>query len=202
MRLIPIIFLFILQTSAQNVESLNTLMIGNYSSLCLPDSSIHQFDSLPENLENFDIIFLFSNSTSNFSIQDVERLTDFVDKGGGLYAGSDNWPMQSQSNQLTQRIYKKQCYGDYDKVEAEATTGNLNLKELEDIPAGKTTVAFPLDYRLQVEAWVGDQPLILTGKFGQGRIIIDGGYSRFYCDAKKEESDILFERFMNYLGGN
>lgn len=177
-------------------------MIGNYNSLCLPDTSIQQCDSLPANLNDYDVIFLFSTSTSNFSEYDVERLTDFVDQGGGLYAGSDNWPMQSQSNQFTQHVYKKQCYGDFDRVEAEATSGNLNLKELEDIPAGKTTVAFPLDYRLQVEAWVGDQPLILSGKFGNGRIIIDGGYSRFYCDAKKEESDLLFERFKHYLNGN
>lgn len=203
MRFLIVILLFTFHVSGQQSTAKTSIMLGNCGDLCLPDSTILHVDSLPDDLSTISTVFLFSSSTSNLSENDVERLTDFVDAGGGLYAGADNWPLQSQSNQLTQRMYKKQSYGAYDQANAESTTdGNLKLEEMKGVPAGKTTVAFPLDYRLNVEAWVSDQPLILTGTFGAGRIIIDGGYSRFYCDAKKEESDSLFEKFNAFLEGD
>ena len=75
----------------------------------------------------------------------------------------------------------------------------MQLENLPDLPAGKTTSAFPLDYRLKVEAWVSDQALILSGNIGKGRIIIDGGYSRFYCENTNELSVEMLSRFITYL---
>ena len=111
-------------------------MIGNCSSVCLPDSLMQKADSLPVELRNFRVIYLFSSSTSSFSDQDIDRLTDFVEAGGGLYAGADNWPLQSESNQLTQYLYKKQCYGNFDLAKATGNaTGNLNLNDLQNASA-------------------------------------------------------------------
>jgi hypothetical protein len=109
--------------------------------------------------------------------------------------------MQSESNQITKNLYAKESYGEFEQKDAETTSerGELRLDELANVPAGTTTVAFPLDYRLKVEAWVEDQPLILTGKIGKGKIIIDGGYSRFYCPIQSEASDQLYQRFVEYL---
>src|SRR5690606_360278 len=106
-----------------------------------------------------------------------------------------------ESNQLTQELYKKESYGEYDKVTANTSSqkGNLQLNTISEIPAGETTVAFPLDYRLTVEAWIDDQPFILSGNYGKGRIIIDGGYSRFYCGYRDKICDEIFDRFKNYL---
>jgi len=56
-----------------------------------------------------------------------------------------------------------------------------------------------LDYRLKVEAWLNDQPLILSGNYKKGRIIIDGGYSRFYCENMSKTSSELWLRFKSFL---
>ena len=114
--------------------------------------------------------------------------------------GAENWPLQAESNQITEKLYLKSSYGSYDQEIADNPPGgNLKLNELDTIPAGRSTVAFPLDYRLKVEAWVDDQPLIQSGQIGEGRIIVDGGYSRFYCDQRNNDTDSILVRFINYL---
>jgi hypothetical protein len=179
-------------------------LIGNQSNICLLSQEMHLSDSLPSDLTETSVIMLFSGSTSSLLESDLDRIIEFVAQGGGLYLGSENWPLQAESNQLTTRLYNKECYGEFEKAEAQFNVeeGNLDLRNQNYIPAGKTTVAFPLDHRLTVEAWVEDQPLILTGKIGEGHIIIDGGYSRFYCDQRNDESDLLFFKMIEYLGGN
>ncbi|XOV66616.1 MAG: hypothetical protein ACFHU9_13400 [Fluviicola sp.] len=179
-----------------------TLVMGNVKRLCLPDSSLVLLDSLPESLDSFNCILLFSNATSLLSAGDVTRIDSFVVNGGGLYNGSDNWPLQAEANQMTQKLYRKESFGNYEETVAKSgEAGNLDLKELDTIPAGRTTAAFPMDYRLKVEAWIGDHPLILSGHHGNGRIVIDTGYSRFYCDIRDENSDAVFERVYRFLRG-
>ena len=157
-------------------------------------------ESLPKKLSTFNAIFLFSNSTSQLTEVEIEQLIHFTEDGGGLYVGSENWPLQAESKQLTQKMYTKESYGDFNEKNAlSAERGNLKLDEINFIPAGETTVAFPMDYRLTVEAWVEDQPLILSGFIGKGRIIIDGGYSRFYCENSTEESEQLLNYFLRFL---
>lgn len=195
-----LIFFFLLFSSVSFSQEKKVLVLGNYSSLCLPDSTFSLADSLPESLVGFKVIMLFSSSTSNFNHLDIDRIEDFIRKGGGLYSGSDNWPLQAQSNQVTHQIYKKETFGNYQQTNAEPTRdGNLHLQELDTIPAGETTAAFPLDYRLKVEAWVQDQPLISSGSLGEGKIIIDGGYSRFYCSHRSDSTDELLKQFLIFL---
>jgi hypothetical protein len=181
----------------------SVLMIGNHSSICYTDSAakfltVEKSEELPDSLNSYQTIFVFSNSTSALSDTDVDRLVFFV---GGLYLGSENWPLQAESNQLTKRMYFKESFGAYeqDVAEVASRTGNLHLDSMKNIPAGQSTVAFPMDYRLKVEAWVGDQPLILSGKLEAGKIIIDGGYSRFYCEQRSAESDQILQSFIDFL---
>lgn len=202
MKLLILFLFFHSFLFAQEKKANDILVMGNYTSICLSDSGFVISDSLPQTLSNFQSIMLFSTSTSTLSENDIERLTDYVEDGGGLYAGADNWPFQSESNQITRRLYKKESYGNFEVQRAESVAaGNLHLKEIDSIPAGKSTVAFPMDYRLQVEAWIEDQPLILTGRMGKGRIVIDGGYSRFYCDFKNQESEVMLLKILNFLNG-
>ncbi len=176
--------------------------MGNVERLCLPDSQLIILDTLPDSLDSFNTIFLFSNSTSFLSSDDVIKIDSFVVSGGGLYNGSDNWPLQAEANQITQKLYRKESFGNYEEAVAKSgEAGNLDLEELDTIPAGKTTSAFPMDYRLKVEAWVADQPLILSGHHGKGRIVIDTGYSRYYCDMRDENTDAIFERVYRFLRG-
>ena len=176
--------------------------MGNHSSLCLDNKLVFATNqTLPDSLNDFKVIMLFSSSTSTLTNKDVNRIVTFIEKGGGLYSGAENWPLQAESNQVTNRLYKKKSFGNYQQRIAECSehAANLNLKGVESLPAGSSTVAFPMDYRLKVEAWINDQPLILSGKLGKGRIVIDGGYSRFYCNQRNEFSDLLFKEILLYL---
>jgi hypothetical protein len=179
------------------------LVLGNTSRLCLPDTSLVISDSLPHDLSTFRSIYLFSSASNTLSEPDVDRILTFLNNGGGLYTGGDNWPLQAESNQITHKIYKKESFGSYsENIARGATEGNLKLQELESIPAGRTTAAFPMDYRLRVEAWIADQPLIQSGNYHAGRIVIDMGYSRFYCELKDKNSDAVFLKIQHYLKGN
>ena len=195
-----VFILMILPFSVKGQE--NILIMGNHSSLCLDDNLVFMANqTLPDSLYEFKVIMLFSTSTSTLTNKDVNRIVTFIEKGGGLYSGAENWPLQAESNQVTNRLYQKKSFGNYQQRIAECSehAANLNLKDVDSIPAGSSTVAFPMDYRLKVEAWINDQPLILSGELGKGRIVIDGGYSRFYCNQRNEFSDLLFKEILLYL---
>ncbi len=200
-----LLFILLLLSGFFSRAQQSALILGNHTALCLPDSTdIDVSDDLPSQLEQYHIILLFSNAQSSLSEADIDRIISFVETGGGLYTGSENWPLQAESNLITDRLYRKQSFGNYNDVEAEINQneGNLQLSKENTIPAGNTPVAFPLDPRLKVEAWISDQPLILSGNVGEGRIIIDGGYSRFYCDQRDIRTDLLFRKILLFLGGN
>ena len=197
-----VLFFFSLYFSFSLFSQSHYLVIQKNDKVCL--DSFETFvinDSLPEALSDFNAIFLFSNASSLLSNEDVERIVTYLNNGGGLYTGADNWPLQAESNQMTSRLFKKESFGNFEESNAEASKdgGNLNLKALEQIPAGRSTVAFPMDYRLRVEAWIADQPLILSGHIKQGKIIIDGGYSRFYCDGWNGNSSALLKEFLTFF---
>lgn len=200
LSIMRVLLIFLLLSSTSFSQKGKIIVVGNYSALCLADSLYTLTDTLPPSLDSVEILMLFSSSTSNFDHHDIDKIEKFVRNGGGLYSGSDNWPLQAQSNQVTNQIYRKENFGVYHQANAELSTdGNLNLLDSDTIPAGETTTAFPMDYRLTVEAWVEDQPLISSGSLGEGKIIIDGGYSRFYCVNRSESTDALLKAFIQFL---
>ena len=196
-----VLWVFLIISASVWSQDHHVLLLGNVDSLCAIDSSQNFSDTLPKSLDSYEAVMLFSNATSHLSEGDIDRLLDFVEDGGGLYSGAENWPLQAESMQISESLYTKKSFGSYKEEQAEPSykTGNLMLDTLKSIPAGTSTVAFPLDYRLRVDAWVQDQPLILSGEVGNGRLIIDGGYSRFYCNQRSDESDELFRVFLRYL---
>lgn len=200
MNFMGILFTSVSFFSLAQEDSSRLLVIGNYSSLCLNDPQSFKSATLPDSLEQFDVICFFSNATSALNEAEVTRIESFVRAGGGLYLGAENWPLQAESNQLTKRIYLKESFGEFNAAEAQIDQelGNLELS-VETVPAGRSTVAFPMDYRLKVEAWVADQPLILSGNLDKGKVIIDGGYSRYYCDQRTEVTDDLWQAIITFL---
>lgn len=194
------IYLFFVLFSSLCQAQQRALILGNHDPVCLPENlPVLHSATLPLQLDSVDVILLFSGAQSNLSDSDVDRIIHFVENGGGLYTGSENWPLQAESNQLTERIYRKRCFGVYTTHEAEINQHEGNLSLDGYIPAGTSTVAFPLDPRLRVEVWIDDQPLILSGFLQEGRIVIDGGYSRFYCNQRSAESDAIFEHILQFL---
>jgi hypothetical protein len=128
------------------------------------------------------IIVVISSVQSNLSEEDVELLYNFVFQGGSMYIAAENEPFTSEANQLTQRFFFKQFQGEITDTIAKVAipySSNGLFRDAKDVDAGKTVTSFPLDYRLKVELWVADNPLIMSAQFGEGRVILDGGYSRF-----------------------
>lgn len=197
MRFILYIFLIV----PISLQAQKTLALGNTTSVCFKSDAIESKDFLPNSLEQYKAIIIFSNVNSALSNDDAKRILSFVKNGGGLYIGAENWPMQAEGKQLTELIYNKSHFGNYQAQVAEKSDqeNNLSLKEIDSIPSGTTIAAFPLDYRLKVEVWVEDQPLILSGNIGRGKVIIDGGYSRFYCNQRNKYSDQLFTEILKFL---
>lgn len=198
-----VLLLYILLHSCFTFGQPPAYVYGNQSKLCLEDTiNTQELQSLDSTF-NSDIIFIFSGGGNGLNPENVEKLVDFVWQGGGLYIGAENWPLQTEANQLTQRLFNKSTFGSFQAELAESSqNGNLYLDEIDTIPSGTTSVAFPMDHRLTVEAWIEDQPLLLSGQYGSGRIIIDGGYSRFYCDQITSEGKQILFRIHQFLAGN
>lgn len=196
MRIFLLLIILLNKTWAQE----KILFVGNHQKVCdtLPGFTIQRLSHLPKDLSSYSSVFIFSSAQSFISESDIVTLENFLANGNGLYLGSDNWPLVEESNQLTNRWYSKLNWGDFN--EEKAVVSHSNEFEWKDsIPAGETTVAFPLDYRLKVDAWVNDEPLILSGELLGGRIIIDGGYSRFYCKEENEQQTQILNQMLDFL---
>jgi hypothetical protein len=203
--MIRILWLILLTGSFSMAQSpLNGLAIGRDIALPLLDSvDLHYRDSLPADaLEQYQFILVFSSGNSNLDTSDIRRLQEYLQQGGGLYIGADNWPFVAESNQLTFQLFGQKWWGNQQEKTAEINalkSSNEVFKDKKSIPAGSTTVAFPLDYRLKVEAWSGDEPLILSGKIAEGKLILDGGYSRFNAALNKSAAATSVFRDMLYF---
>ncbi len=179
------------------------LVYGNEKNICLSDTLNSTSLITMNQLDSTSVLFIFSNAGNGYTTEQLDSLEAFVLNGGGLYIGAENTPLQTEANQITDRLFHKNAFGLYSSEIAEtADKGNLALSELKEIPSGRTSVAFPLDHRLTVEAWIEDQPLLLSGYHGKGRIVIDGGYSRFYCDQITTESKKVIIQIFNFLIGD
>ena len=67
------------------------LLIGNTKKLCYIDEfTIDETAILPRDLSSYKAIYIFSNSTSQLTQTDIQRIITFVENGGGLYTGSEN----------------------------------------------------------------------------------------------------------------
>jgi hypothetical protein len=179
------------------------LLLGNTKQLCFFDSTIQFISSetLPENLTTLHAIMVFSSAHSRLSSSDLDDIIQFVQAGGGLYIGSENWPLQAEGNALTERLYTKSVWTTAESTKREISNTGI-FRGIENFPPGSTPVVFPMDVHLQVEVWYNDEPLILSGKLGKGKLMIDGGYSRFYCKSLGEFESEVLNAVLDFLEGH
>lgn len=176
------------------------LLYGNHSPICFKSEFQIAKDSLPEDLSDYSVIYIFSTANNKLDQNDLERLVDYVEKGGNLYVGAENWPLQSEFNLISNFLFKKECYGNFSATDAQSgESGRLELDELERIPAGKSTTSIPLDPNLKVEAWIEDHPLIMSGLIGGGKLVLDGGYSRFYCSYLSKDAEAVWIHIQQFF---
>lgn len=173
---------------------------GNITSICCVNDSVNLTfkNTFPDSLSAFDALFIFSSAQSILTDSNIQEIISFLEAGKGVYIGSENWPLQAESMQLTNLFYSKETWGNFTSTEA-TTNSKSFIADDKKIDPGNSTVAFPMDYRLKVEAWVDDEPLILSGKWLNGRILIDGGYSRFYCNNNVPLNNELLKTFIDFL---
>ena len=197
-----IAFIFSLTLSLYSHSQEQILLLGNTKQLCFTDSTI-QFvsaETLPKETSAFRTIMVFSSAHSRLSSTDIDHILEFVSAGGGLYIGSENWPLQAEGSALTERLYTKSVWTAPESTKKDISNTGI-FREIKHFPPGSTPVVFPMDFQLHVEVWYNDEPLILSGKLGKGKLLIDGGYSRFYCNSMGEFENEVLNVVLNFLVG-
>jgi hypothetical protein len=176
------------------------VIFGKKMAISHPDWKF-QYADTTQNLTSFDCIFIFSTAQKSLDSITLSQLKLAVEQGTNIYIGSENWPFVAESNQVTTLFFNKsmQLMHDVRLAEVNTLTQSDRVFSRTFIPAGTTTSSFPLDYRLKVEAWTADNPLILSGKIGLGKLIIDGGYSRFYSENWDAEVELVWNELLDYL---
>lgn len=143
--------------------------------------SIHREANNAIDFNQYLAIFIFSTANSEISESEEKALVDYLKKGGNIYLGAENSPFYAESNQLLKNMFNLQFYGNFetDTLKIDPSS-NFTCERSTKFSSGNSTVSFPVDYRFKVEAWSMDNPIILSSKVEKGRLILDGGYSRFY----------------------
>lgn len=183
-----------------NSQTYNVLIIGYSDPICVESDSIihfHYSEGLPDTLSTFDALMIFSGIVSSLKSSDIDSIIEFAAIGKGVYCGAENQPFQQEFNQLSTKLFAQEAWENFTTIEATlAEKSIIQNSDSKKIYAGETTVAVPLNSKVKVEAWLEDQPIITSYKIGDGIIIFDGGYSRFYC----QEFELNKQIFNSILG--
>ncbi len=194
MRLTILFFFFSFFCSGQDV-----LVYGN-NQINLQDDLIinaKRIDSITQNkLDSCSILVIFSTANSRLGEVEQNIILDFVNAGGSLYLGAENFPFNEECNQLSEKFLQLKGYGNFDNDSLKFSPNNfLDLSEQSNVESGISTICFPMDFRTKVIAWSNDNPIIISARFGKGKIILDGGYSRFY----EIENQVFFNQLIAFL---
>lgn len=167
-----IIYLFLLMTLSANAQE-KLAYYGNVDPVCFPTvDSIKFVPFIFDSLGTYDGVLIFSSANSQLPVHSSDSLINFLQQGGKLYIGCENWPLQAEGNQITTLLFNKQFWGNE----------QLSTHQKEDLSLGNSVVTFPLDHRLEVVTWIEDEPLVLSTNHFGGTLVLDGGYSKFYCN--------------------
>lgn len=198
-KLIVVLFVLILQPVAGQTK---ILLLGNSKNICPQKSDTIQYfsvDSLPQQLNDYHALLIFSTARSNLTEVDQQKIIAYLESGKGVYLGCENWPLEAEANQLSIKLLGKGFWGNN---EVDSTTlddrDDAIFAKQESFTAGNSTVQYPLDIRLKVEVWSVDEPLIMSTRVFGGQLILDGGYSRFYC-SEKGRSNMTWQLIVSYL---
>lgn len=194
MRLTILFFFFSFFCSGQDV-----LVYGN-NQINLQDDLIinaKRIDSIRQNdLDSSTILVIFSTANSRLGEVEQNLIIDFVNAGGSLYLGAENFPFNEECNQLSEKLLQLKGYGNFENDSLKFSPNNfLDLSEQSNVESGISTICFPMDYRTKVIAWSNDNPIIISMRYGAGKILMDGGYSRFY----EIENQVFFNQIIAFL---
>lgn len=190
MKIIFQVLTFVFFSFLHNAQE-SILVIGNADSICWTESLIvkTQLDSSNQ-LEDYSLIFVFSSAITDLSESLINQLDSAVfHQGIHLYIGAENWPMQADANALTEQMFQEQFY----------SVDRTSKSESEVLDVKESVVYFPLSFNFQPILWDQDEPVLQVGNYGKGKVMIDGGYSRFYCGNSDDSSRELLKKIMKML---
>ncbi len=176
------------------------IWFSNNSKVC--SESINEVYLKTEKKDTFHhkIYFLFSNSTMIISEEKCDSIIADVFNGASLYCGLENDPLQTEGTYILHKMFALCTYASASscsisqKVEANELS---NLKVANDVSYQNTPLYFPMSEMYKIELWQDDQPVLVSAKYGKGKVIFDGAYARFYCE--NWINDGLIEEIFRYL---
>jgi hypothetical protein len=133
-----------------------------------------------------------SDSTAKLNSDHISVIQDFFYSGKGLYVWGDNEPFFADANTITQRLFNIAMSGnDYgDKVvQKKSSSGAGGFVDhpittgLDFLYEGITVASFPShrDFTTLIHGSSG-KPVAVVYEKDNKRAILDGGYTRLYCN--------------------
>ena len=188
------LLLYAFSSNAQN----EILVVGNSNEICFDTNLNVVYEDNLDHIFDYRVLLIFSGASSTLKNDDISKIMMFIKNGGGLYLGCDNWPFQAESDVILDSFFSFHSWGNFDSEIAHVSEVS-EITQLKEITSGISVAVFPVNSNFKVDVWIEDQPLIMSGDFDNGRLILDGGYSRFYCENMNGSSNLLLIDLINYL---
>ncbi len=195
-----ILLLFLIFSYVSHYAQEAILVVGKYDEICFDTNLNIEFGENLDQIIDFDVVLIFSGASCAIEIQHIPKIIEFISNGGSVYLGCDNWPFQAESNMILENLFSFHSWGNFDATIAQVSQVS-ELTNLKEIPSGNSVAVFPLNPNFRVDVWLYDKPLIMSGNFDKGVLVIDGGYSRFYCSNMNAIGLKFFSDLIKYLGG-
>ena len=161
--------------------------------------SIHRWQNNPPSVNELKKVldkscqlWVISDTTVKLKKEHITVIKDFFNSGKGLYLWGDNEPFFADANAISEQLFhikmsgneygdkvvqKKSALGNGGFVDHQITTG------LDFLYEGITIATFPAhkDFNTLVHGSCG-KPVTVVYDKNNRRVILDGGYTRLYCN--------------------
>lgn len=149
-----------------------------------------------QSLQSYSQLWIFSSGNNQISVPFKDSILSFLAAGKGVYLGAENEPFWEEANSITESVWNTSFYGNFAGERVSVSRNETEVKtESIDFYQGNTVSVFPMHPSFQVISWVEDEPLLLMTREENQKVIVDGGYSRFFVG--REEG--LIELILEYL---
>lgn len=197
MKIILFISLLLLIKNVNSQVNDTVLVYGNHHSICyLP--KIKTLDSIAE-IKNFELHTLYIFSTINsLKESDIKLIKKHLENGGNIYIGLDNWPQQKEGIEILDSLFQIHFFDEGKKGVLKKGNGELNGPDTINSFV-QTNGYFSIKANFKIEYWSNDCPVIMSTTIDKGKLIIDAGYVRFFCENISEEDAVLLKEIIRYL---
>jgi hypothetical protein len=189
--------LLLLQNTFFSQQKDSILVFGNRHSICHL-TRVKYLDSIAE-LKHYEHKPFYIFSTINtITENDIAVIKAHLEKGGNLYIGLDNWPQQKEGIEILASWFQIDFFDEGKKGLLKKGNGVLNGPDSINSYV-QSNGYFSIQPNFKIEYWSNDCPVIMSSMLGKGKLIIDAGYVRFFCENISDEDTILLKEIIRYL---